>query len=167
MRAKMVSVFPMLMVLALAVTASAQTKISGTCKCNKPDKQSVDVPDRAGHMYMIVQAKCTWTQPMELDGVQTKEGVTTGMEDVTGNTSRGRGTYVDTMANGDKCHIRFQGSSALKDGQYQSAEGTWSYAGGTGKFKGLKGKGTYKGSANADGSVTYAIDGEYQLHTKK
>ena len=41
--------------------------------------------------------------------------------------------------------------------------GTWSYTSGTGKLKGIKGKGTFKGTPNADGSVTYKIDGTYSL----
>jgi hypothetical protein len=45
----------------------------------------------------------------------------------------------------------------------ESAEGTWSFVGGTGKLKGLKGKGTYKGKYAADGTSTYEIEGEYEL----
>jgi hypothetical protein len=44
----------------------------------------------------------------------------------------------------------------------ESDEGTWSYAGGTGKFRGLKGKGTYKGKMEADGFVD-TIEGEYTV----
>jgi hypothetical protein len=51
----------------------------------------------------------------------------------------------------------------LKDGKPVSGEGTWSFTSGTGKLKGIKGKGTYKGTANADGSMTYQVDGEYSL----
>ena len=44
-----------------------------------------------------------------------------------------------------------------------SSEGTWTYTGGTGKLKGIKGKGTFKGTPNPDGTMTYQVDGEYQL----
>ncbi len=39
-------------------------------------------------------------------------------------------------------------------------------ASGTGKLKGIKGGGTYKGTAGADDSITYAVEGEYSLPAK-
>ena len=44
-----------------------------------------------------------------------------------------------------------------------SDAGTWSFTDGTGKLKGIQGKGTFKGSPNADGTMTYQVDGEYSL----
>ncbi len=41
----------------------------------------------------------------------------------------------------------------LKDGAPQTETGPWSLIRGTGKLKGLTGKGTYKGTAGADGGV--------------
>lgn len=156
-----------LMVLALAMAVTAQTKITGTCTCSKPEKQySIRVGDRANHSFMISQLKCTWSQPLELEGVRSKEGVSTAFDEVTGSSSRTRGFYLNTLANGDKCHVRYQGTATVEAGLFQNAEGTWSYIGGTGNFRGLKGKGTYKGTGNADGSVTYQIEGEYQLPKK-
>ena len=150
-----------LCVLLLITVASAQTKISGTVQCGKPDtQQKVDVPDRPDHSLSISQAKCTWTKPMEIAGIQDKDGVTTAMDDSHGASSTGHGYYVDNMANGDKAYVRFQGTGSSKEG---TSEGKWSYAGGTGKFKGIKGGGTYKGKAAADGSATYDIEGEYTL----
>ena len=43
-----------------------------------------------------------------------------------------------------------------------SAEGAWSFRGGTGKLKGIKGKGTYNGNGAPEGSATYDV-GEYEL----
>jgi hypothetical protein len=54
-----------------------------------------------------------------------------------------------------------------KDGKPDAAEGSWSYTGGTGKLKGLKGKGTFTGKAAADGTVTYEVEGEYTLPAAK
>ncbi len=165
MRLRIISLFAA--ALAIAATAHAQTKISGSCRCSKPDKQySIEVGDRTNHSVMISQAKCTWTKPLELEGVQNKEGVSTAYDDVTGNRSQTRGFYLDTMANGDKAHVRYQGTATLKDGVPQTMQGSWSYTRGTGKLKGLQGKGTYKGTGNADGSVTYEVEGEYQVPKK-
>jgi hypothetical protein len=51
----------------------------------------------------------------------------------------------------------------MKGEVIESAEGTWSFAGGTGKLKGIKGKGTYKGKGAPDGSATYEVEGEYEM----
>ncbi len=70
------------------------------------------------------------------------------------------------MANGDKAYYRYQGTAVLKDGMPQTEEGRWSLIRGTGKLKGVKGKGTYKGKAGADGTMTYEVEGEYELPKK-
>ncbi len=164
-RWSLVTIAPL--VLMAVSAASAQTKISGSVSCGKPDtEQKVDVGDRAGHSFVITQGKCTWTKPLEIAGTQDKEGVNTAFDEISGNKSRGHGYYVDTMATGDKAHVRYQGTGALKDGQLQSIQGEWSYIGGTGKLKGLTGKGTYKGTVAADGTVTYDVEGEYALPKK-
>jgi hypothetical protein len=67
------------------------------------------------------------------------------------------------MANGDKMYVRIQGASTLKESVVESAEGAWSLTVGTGKLKGVKGKGTYKGKGAPDGSATYEVEGEYEL----
>ncbi len=66
------------------------------------------------------------------------------------------------MENGDKAYYRYQGTAVLKDGAPQTETGPWSLIRGTGKLKGLTGKGTYKGTAGADGTMTYEVQGEYQ-----
>src|SRR6266704_6031868 len=88
-------------VLALVSLTDAQTKISGTAQCGKPDAQKkVDVPDHPGHEISMSQAKCTWSKPMEVAGLKSKEGVTTDMNDIRGDTAHGHGYYVDTKENG-------------------------------------------------------------------
>ncbi len=151
-------------VLALAAAAAAQNKLSGTAQCGKPDPQHlVPVGDRPNHSFMLSQGKCIWSQPYETAGVQGKESVTTAFDEINGNNSRTRGVFVTTMANGDKQWGRYDGTATLKDGMPQSLEGKWTFTGGTGKFKGFKGKGTFKGKGNPDGGVTYEVEGEYQL----
>ncbi len=156
-----------LIVLALATAASAQTKISGTLKCNKPDPSyAIEVGDRPGHAFGIDRVACTWTKPLEMAGIQAKEGYSVGFGESSGSKANARGYHVSTMANGDKTYVRFQGTDTMKEGKPQSSQGTWSYTGGSGKYKGLKGKGTYRGTATADGGMTYEVEGEYELPKK-
>ena len=153
-----------LFLLALATAAGAQTKISGTAQCGKPDPlHSIDVGDRPSHSLSISKANCTWTKPMEIAGSQTKDGFSVGSADVSATKAQISGYHVSNMASGDKFYVRYRGTDTLKDGAPQSSEGTWSFTGGTGKLKGIKGKGTYKGAPSADGSMTYEVEGEYEL----
>jgi len=163
MRLKIILTF--LIVFALAAVASAQTKISGTAQCGKPDPEySIQVGDRANHSFAIDQVKCTWTKGWEIAGIQDKEGVGTEFYEIRGNTPRGHTYAVDTMTNGDKAYYREEFSFTLKDGVPQSGDVKWTLVGGTGKLKAIKGKGTCKlTSAARDGSSTWDREGEYAL----
>ena len=157
------------LVCALAGAASAQTKTSGTINCAKPDPAySIEVGDRTGHALGLSKTACTWTKPMEIEGSQTKDGYDVASADANSTKARGTGYHVSNMSNGDKIFVRFSGTDTMtKDGKPESSAGTWSYTGGTGKLKGIKGKGTYKGKGNADGGITFEVEGEYELPAKK
>jgi hypothetical protein len=145
------------------ISAAAQTKISGTNHCAKPDPQTmVEVGDRPNHAFSVGQVKCARTKSWKLAGFPGKEGVGTFSGEVEGNKSRFHAYYVDIMENDDKAYYRYQGTTVLKGGAPQAEEGTWSLVRGTGKLKGVTGKGTYKGTARADGTMTYEVEGEYQ-----
>jgi len=160
MRVKSFLVF--LFAVALAATAAAQTKISGTCTCKADPGSPVALTDKPNHSFAVGKAQCTWTN-FVVAGLQPKDGTSTDLDEITGDTTTVHGYHVATMTNGDTWVAKYQGSGKSKDGKPVSGEGTWSFTSGTGKLKGIKGKGTYKGTANADGSVPYQVEGEYQL----
>ncbi len=151
-------------VLALAASLAAQTKISGTLQCSKSDPvYTIPVGDRPDHVFVISKTRCTWAKPLEMAGVAAKDYEYTGFNDISGSRARSRSGGFGTMANGDRVFVAAQGTGTVKEGVAQTFEGTWSYTGGTGKFKGLKGKGTYKGKAAPDGTSSHEVEGEYQL----
>ena len=151
-------------IAAWAGVAQAQTKISGAGKCGKPEsQQAVEVGDRPGHMLVVMKYSCTWPTAIEMAGEKAKRYTAAITADVTGEKSQDRGYVVVTMENGDKAFVRIQGSGMAKGNGAHSGEGTWSYAGGTGKFKGLKGKGTYKSSGATADTTDDQIEGEYML----
>lgn len=154
--------------MLVAAGANAQTKITGTIQCAKADPQNaIPVGDRPGHAFVVMKSKCTWTKPMELAGAQTKTGEDTVFAEANGARSRDSGYHISTMANGDQFVVRFSGTTTTdKNGVVQAQTGTWSFVSGTGKLKGIAGKGTYKGSGAADGSVTTDVEGEYQIAAK-
>jgi hypothetical protein len=148
-----------------AAVASAQTKMSGTISCKDVADQShkVDLEDAKGHAIAIGKSMCTWTKGFELAGSTAKDGWSTAMSEVSGNKATEHGFHTSTLASGDKVFVRFQGTTTMKDGKPTGDKGTWSFTGGTGKAKGLKGKGTFEGKPEADGSMTYQVEGEYSL----
>jgi hypothetical protein len=152
----------------LATGAGAQTKISGTIQCAKPESETaVPVNDRPGHAFVVSKVKCVWTKPLELAGIKTKTGEDTVFSDANGAKTRDTGIHVSTMENGDQFVVKFTGTSMVdKTGPVQTQMGQWSFVSGAGRLKGLTGKGTFKGKGNADGSVTSEIEGEYQIVTK-
>jgi hypothetical protein len=154
--------------IVVATSAGAQTKITGTIQCGKPDPQNaIPVGDRAGHALVVMKAKCTWTKPMEVAGVQTKTGEDTVSADSSGAKSRDTGYHISTMANGDQFVVKFSGASTTdKNGVVTAQTGTWSFVSGTGKMKGITGKGSYKGKGADDGTVTTDVEGEYQIAGK-
>jgi hypothetical protein len=149
---------------AIMVTAAAMaaTKTSGTATCKLDPPSTIAISDQPNHAFSIGKAQCTWTK-FELAGVPYKDGVTTELDEVKGDTVAAHGYHVATLSNGDTATAEFHGSWKMKDGKAVSGEGTWIYTSGTGKLKSIKGKGTYKGTANPDGSVAFQVEGEYSL----
>ena len=153
-----------LLVVAIALPLAAQTKQSGTAKCAAPNPMhSLDVGDRPGHALTVAKGKCEWTKAIEMEGLKGTTGESTETGEVSGNTARANGIFVGAMNNGDKYTVRYQSNTTMKDGKPVSQEGKWNYVSGTGKLRGLKGSGTLKGTAQADGSMIFEVEGEYSI----
>ena len=156
-----------LLVLVCPVTAivtAAQEKISGTIQCAKPDPQHVvPVEGMPGHSLSVQQSKCTWTKPMEIAGLQTKDAVLTDTSDVSATVVSDHGYSVTTMTNGDILIGSFSDTvHTRKDGSFEGIKATWAFRSGSGKLKGIKGKGTYQCKAAGDVN-TCDVEGEYTL----
>ncbi|MFI4869453.1 MAG: hypothetical protein ACHQDD_08895 [Steroidobacterales bacterium] len=146
-----------------ANTAVAQTKVTGTQLCAKPDPQLiVPVGDRPGHALGVLHFKCEWTTPMQIGADTSKDGEDVETVDISGNHARANGRHVSTMQSGDKGFVSYWGAETLKDGALVASKGTWAYTGGTGKLKGIKGKGTFT-CAPSGAAVSCAIAGAYEL----
>jgi hypothetical protein len=166
MRSKFIAA--MVVVLSGTTVVLAQTKFSGTLQCSKAgviEEHVIEVGDRPNHSLAISKYKCTWPKPMEIAGTQSKEAIVTGSGDISGtNGSAGseRSYLTITWANGDKSYIHEQSSWKTPNGVLEGTA-SWTFTGGTGKLKGIKGKGTYNFKAEPDGSNTYEVEGEYEL----
>jgi len=150
------------LVCLCAAVALAQDKVENGWACGKPAMaNSIPVGDQPNHAYAIDQIKCTSSKG-EIAGVKEKEGTGTEFVEVRGNNGHGHGIFVETLANGDTIYATYQPTFTMKDGQLESASDKWQFTDGTGKFKGIKGSGTCKGTASADGS-NWTCTGTYSL----
>jgi hypothetical protein len=150
-------------VLATAASAAAQTKFAGKCSQGKPDPNHVlKVDDRANHALVLGQVTCTWSAG-ELAGQALKSEVDTFVSDMAGTTGHDRGYGVGTAANGDKYYVRFEGTTAFNGETPTTATCTWTFTGGTGKLRGLTGKGTCSGKFDATGAAVFDVNGEYSI----
>ena len=153
------SMLALLFVLTLAATVRAQTKIVAEGACPKPDPQyTIEVGDRPEHVYQIGKVKCTYTKTFEMGGIAAASYEATYFSEITGKTGRTHGVVIGTMANGDTVHYAYQAEGTAEGGQSH-----WTITGGTGKFTGIKGKGTTKTKFAADGTATAVHEGTYKL----
>jgi hypothetical protein len=147
-----------------AASALAQTAVSGAIKCPKSDPSyTVEVGDHPGHMMILEKGSCTWSTPLEIAGLKSTAYAGADSVDVVGPKGLAHGYSLITMDNGDKVYVRYQGTGMMSKEGNLTGEGTWSFTGGTGKLKGLKGKGTYKDSGTPDGNLEAQLEGEYSL----
>jgi hypothetical protein len=154
--------------LAISMSAVAQTKLVAVIDCDKADPQyTIQVPDREGFSYQINQNKCRWTKGSALEGIESKDAVNVGFTDARGAAVQLAHTQVTHYVNGDKVFAAGTGNYNQKT---LASSGKWFYTGGTGKFRGLKGGGTYtcksKGPEDNAGYICDA-EGEYTLPAAK
>lgn len=154
--------------VAAAASASAQTtKFTMSGKCDKPEQQAMPAQDAPGHMMSVAQGKCTPVKAAEMAGSTSKEGAFTEHGEFTGTGGKVQGMYVDTLANGERVHYRYQSSVVMQNGALQTMKNTWQIVGGSAGLKGIKGLGTCTGKATPEGGLTFDCEGEYTLPPAK
>jgi hypothetical protein len=150
----------------LASAVSAQTKLTGTVTCAKPDPSyAIQVGDQPGHVYTLDKSSCSWGADTLINGMKITADTGTSTSETTATKTSSSGSRMATLENGDKFFASVHDSSPIKDGKPTDISGTFTINGGTGKLKGIKGHGTYKVTLGADGTATVAVTGEYTIPT--
>ncbi len=151
--------------LFAASIVGAQTPMAGVALCTpaKPE-YLIRVGDTPGHSYGLAQAMCNWTTPWEVAGLKNTQGVGTQISETSADTTKTRGTFVDTMSNGDKAFYTFEFTVLTSGGAPQVQGHKWELVGGTGKMMGVKAHGTCAAKAEGtDGSFRYDCRGEWGM----
>lgn len=150
-------------VFFFASALAGQVKVSGKQHCPKPRAlATAEAGDEAGHTMTLEKSTCMWLAPLEIAGEKSKEGTFVAFSEASLHRAATNGTYVGSMDNGDKFYLEFHWST-LKDGTPpETVRGHWEFTGGTGKLKGISGKGTYTATENESGGESN-MEGEYSL----
>jgi hypothetical protein len=153
------------LVFFFAVTLAGQTKIAGKQHCPKPQAlATAEAGDEPGHTMTLEKSTCTWLTPFEMAGERATEGTFVAFSESSLHRAVTNGTYVGSMGNGDKFYIEFHWA-ALKANDPERVKGYWEFTGGTGKLKGIRGKGTYTASEDENGGEAN-MEGEYSVPEK-
>jgi hypothetical protein len=123
--------------LADAQDLGTSRRVQGTAKVT-----TVEVGDVPGHVVGVVQFKGL---TFFADG-EVATHSNPAMFDLTNGSGPHRGYVVHYFDDGSTSIERYQGEARLSaDGKRTVVEGSFECIGGTGRFEGLKGEGTYQG----------------------
>jgi hypothetical protein len=109
---------------------------------------------------IIEKRNCRWTEPLEILGSKTKDGVWVSfMERMEGHLHP-HSFETDTFEGGEKITMQTTGQVAADKGP-TTTKGRFNFTRGTGKFHGIKGGGTYEGNLDADDVLILKLEGVY------
>ena len=136
----------LLMMVFLVPVIQAADEIAGRSVYHTTKVESKEVGDVPGHMKGVGQQSGLLFITKGPDSGQ----IATRVNTFTFDTVKGKGTstneIVYTYPDGSTQSIKAVGTVTPIDGGKQAVfDGTYEVAGGTGRFKGMKGQGTYKG----------------------
>jgi hypothetical protein len=137
--------------------------ITGSFSGRSASQSTVSLHDTSNHDLSL----------MEVRGVQKSQDqkwnnariTYWGTADLIAGSGPQRGYFVNEHADGDRDFGTFEGRIQTS-GQQATMEGNWTFTGGTGKYQGLTGGGTYKGRLTSPVEVENNWDGNYQLAAK-
>jgi hypothetical protein len=99
----------------------AQTKLTSSGKCGKPDnQQSIAAGDQIGHLFTLASGKCATKG--EVGGATSKEGVFSEQGEVSEDHSKASGVHVETFDSGDKIFFTYQATGTMRDSAFQAGE---------------------------------------------
>jgi hypothetical protein len=133
-------------------------KITGTNKSDPPISRTVVSPgDDPKHELVVLMIRRETTTSSDPDHNETEQ-IVYEQSDLVEGTGTHRGYFRRLFKNGDTNYGPYEGTqktTVKKDGSSETTwEGIWKVTGGTGKFKNVKGEGTYRGKATAQEALT-------------
>ncbi len=138
--------------------------VSGSFSGNVKLQTAIALSDQTGHELNLAEIGGTQKSPDEKwnNAAITYWGIT----DLVEGKGTQRGYFVNVHGEGDRDWGTFEGRLATSGGQI-TVEGSWQFTGGSGKFKGLTGNGTFKTRMSSPRDVEASWQGTYELAAAK
>jgi hypothetical protein len=134
--------------------------LNGTFSGGIKSQSAITVPDQSGHDLSL--AEITGTQKTSDPNWNNANINYWGITDVIDGKGTQRGYFVNTHTDGDTDCGTFEGKVSTAGGQFV-VEGTYQYTGGTGRYKGMTGAGTFQTRVTSPRTVEATHQGTYQL----
>jgi hypothetical protein len=155
------TVFLFILGIAIIDCALAGEKIDWHGTSLTIETKQIEVGDVEGHVLMLTRSKQLWVLPdgtkLVGDSINTMD-INPKMKQL---SLTGYGWVVDN--DGDKMMRTQKGKPAGKN----HWKGTWTYTGGTGKYEGIKGGGTWDSYSIEQGQPSYVdVKGEREIPKK-
>jgi hypothetical protein len=145
--------------------ASQRIKISGRHTMSMAQHQA-GISDRPGHVLLLTEAKGTNQNTGSTPWMDGSTLVSVGTADLVFGNGPHQG-YIAEVEGGDTAYTRWTGTvtTVLSDQKVPvtSFQGQWTKTGGSGRFKGLSGAGTYKGRFTSPTEYTVEWSGEAEM----
>lgn len=139
-------------------------KFSGSFSGKATQQSALAPKDRPNHELLILEVN----GPQQSSDPKWKDSKITYWEvaDLVEGSGTHRGYFVNVHADGDTDLGTYEGKVKTAGGQ-TTIEGTWAITSGTGKLKGITGKGAYKGRMLSPTEVENTWEGAYEIAAAK
>ena len=135
-------------------------QVSGSFSGKTTSQAMVSLQDTQNHEMNLIEV----TGPQSSSDPLWSDATVSywGAADLIAGTGTQTGYFINRHPNGDIDRGTFEGKITTAAG-VTTMEGSWRYSGGTGKFSGISGGGTYKGRITSPTEVQVTWEGNYQL----
>jgi hypothetical protein len=138
--------------------------LTGSVLGHIKSQSALVVPDQSGHELIL--AETTGTQKSSDPNWSDASLAYTSVTDIIDGKGTRPGYYVNTRSDGDRDWGTFEGRITTVNNM-RMVDGAYQNTGGTGKFRGLSGSGTFKSRSTSPRNVEVTCTGTYHLAASK
>jgi hypothetical protein len=138
--------------LSISVDAAEKKTLKWTHTARQTISETKSTPVPGHELVQGVYIDPIKTRSPEFDIIEAR---ITNQDDTVSGDGRHRGVEIDIFSKGDTAINKYEGTHKVitkEDGAWEvNYEGNFEFVGGTGRFKNLKGQGTYRGHITPEG----------------
>lgn len=143
---------PLVAGLSTSVDAAEKETVKWTHTARQTISETKSTPTPDHELVQAIYMDSVKTRSPEFDIIETR---IFNQDDTVNGDGRHRGVEIDIFSNGDTAINNYEGTHKVitkEGGSWEvNYEGKFEFAGGTGRFKTLRGHGTYRGHITPEG----------------